>query len=315
MLPQTDLNQIKSKAKLFLMFDLQPVEDFPFIVKHPFTDSNYTLDQSTGTLVNLLEDDTALGRWRTQITKQIESADNVHRLSMMLTNEGTENIETNADAARYQEYFCTVYAGNDDERSHSLDEFYAEIEPDDKTSEVILLQRKIASHIDECYDDIVENQQYYFAKRQSELLGRLVCWINENEDGEGLYNTLSEVIGMTDDEIRSVGFTSLVPFFDREAYAQTIAEYLIDEGTVNTFSGNLHIPFSEINERFGVNLPTDEEMLELIRDELLKHGDIISDLETNEDFDMMFFTMYCPYVEDDAVCEDDGERPHFIPQM
>jgi len=85
MLPQTDLNQIKAKAKLFLMFDLQPVENFPFIVKHPFTDSNYTLDQSTGTLVNLLEDDTAIDRWRTQITKQIESADNVHRLSMMLT--------------------------------------------------------------------------------------------------------------------------------------------------------------------------------------------------------------------------------------
>ena len=60
MLPQTDLNQIKAKAKLFLMFDLQPVENFPFIVKHPFTDSNYTLDQSTGTLVNLLEDNAAL---------------------------------------------------------------------------------------------------------------------------------------------------------------------------------------------------------------------------------------------------------------
>ena len=57
MLPQTDLNKIKAKAKLFLTFDLQPVENFPFIVKHPFTDSNYTLDQSTGTLVNLLEDD------------------------------------------------------------------------------------------------------------------------------------------------------------------------------------------------------------------------------------------------------------------
>ena len=85
MLPQTDINQIKAKAKLFLMLDLQPVEKYPFIVKHPFTDSNYTLDQDSGTLVNLLEDDAALERWRTQIAKQIESADNVHRISMMLT--------------------------------------------------------------------------------------------------------------------------------------------------------------------------------------------------------------------------------------
>ncbi len=85
MLPKTDLNQIKAKAKLFLMFDLQPVENYPFIVKHPFTDSNYTVDQKTVTLVNLLENEAALERWRAQIAKQIESADNVHRLSMMLT--------------------------------------------------------------------------------------------------------------------------------------------------------------------------------------------------------------------------------------
>ncbi len=85
MLPKTDLTQIKAKAKLFLMFDLTPVKNYPFIVKHPFTDSGYTVDQTTGTLVNLLEDDTALERWRTQIAKQIESADNVHRISIMLT--------------------------------------------------------------------------------------------------------------------------------------------------------------------------------------------------------------------------------------
>ena len=56
-------------------------------------------------------------------------------------------------------------------------------------------------------------------------------------------------------------------------------------------------------------------MLDLIRDALLEHGDIISDLETSEDFDMMFYTMYCPYVEDDGIAEDDGECPQFIPQM
>ena len=39
MLPKTDLSKIKEKAKLFLMFDLQPVENYPFIVKHSFLDS------------------------------------------------------------------------------------------------------------------------------------------------------------------------------------------------------------------------------------------------------------------------------------
>ena len=42
-------------------------------------------------------------------------------------------------------------------------------------------------------------------------------------------------------------------------------------------------------------------MLDLIHDALLEHGDIISDLETSGDFDMMFYTMYCPYVEEDGI--------------
>lgn len=86
MLPQTDLDKIKEKAKLFLMFDLTPVENYPFIVKHPFTDSGFTLDKSTDKLVNLPQDDDALARWRSQIKEEIDSADNVHRISFMLTN-------------------------------------------------------------------------------------------------------------------------------------------------------------------------------------------------------------------------------------
>jgi len=85
MLPKTDLSKIKEKAKLFLMFDLQPVENYPFIVKHPFTDSGYTVDQSSGKLVNLLEDIEALDLWRSQVRGQIEAADTVQRISFMLT--------------------------------------------------------------------------------------------------------------------------------------------------------------------------------------------------------------------------------------
>ena len=85
MLPETDLNQIKAIAKLFLKLDLEPFENYPFIVNHPFTDSNYTIDQETEKLINLLEDDEALNRWRSQVKDQIESAENVHQISMMIT--------------------------------------------------------------------------------------------------------------------------------------------------------------------------------------------------------------------------------------
>ena len=128
--------------------------------------------------------------------------------------------------------------------------------------------------------------------------------MNETEPEEAFYVTLSEVIGMTDDEIREMGFTSLARYFDRDSYAQTIAEYIIDEGTADTMSGNIHIPFSEINERFGISLPSDTDMLNKIKDHLLKFSEIVSDLEVEEDFDLMFFTSYCPnYNDEDTFSE------------
>ena len=165
-------------------------------------------------------------------------------------------------------YYCQIYDGDDDQYANQLDDFCIAEGHEIKDCSYGELERGIARYVDDHYDDLVEEQQYYFAKRQSELIGRLVCWIGETESGEELYHTLSEVVGMKDDEIRAAGFTSLVPYFNREGYAQTIAEYLIDEGTNDTYSGNLHVPFSEINKRYGVNLPTDKEMLDLIREGL-----------------------------------------------
>lgn len=68
-------------------------------------------------------------------------------------------------------------------------------------------------------------------------------WLGESENGEELYHTFTEVIGMTDDEIREIGFHSLSPYFDRELYAQTIAEHYIDTGSENTFIGNWYLYF------------------------------------------------------------------------
>lgn len=93
------------------------------------------------------------------------------------------------------------------------------------------------------------------------MLGRAVCFLGEFQSGEELYDTLTDQIGLTDDEIREIGFKSLAPFFNRDYYAQTIAEYLIDEGTDKTHSGNYHFSFAEVNERFGTSLPGDKEMI------------------------------------------------------
>lgn len=48
------------------------------------------------------------------------------------------------------------------------------------------------------------------------MLGRAVCFLGEFQSGEELYDTLTDQIGLTDDEIREIGFKSLAPFFNRD---------------------------------------------------------------------------------------------------
>lgn len=132
------------------------------------------------------------------------------------------------------------------------------------------------------------------------MLGRLIGWIGEDQQGAELYDTLSNYIGMTDDEIRQSGYLSLVEYFDKDCYAQTIAEFIIAFGTENTLSGNRYIPFSLIARRYGVDLATDEEMLDKVCDCLYQHNEVVAEFEVeNQEFNMLFFTDYCPIARED----------------
>ena len=152
------------------------------------------------------------------------------------------------------------------------------------------------------FDELEEVLNFNKKSRLADMLGRAVCFLGEFQSGEELYDTLSDQIGLTDDEIREIGFKSLVPFFNRDYYAQTIAEYLIDEGTDKTHSGNYHFSFAEVNERFGTSLPGDKEMLDKIVSSL--DSEIVADVDATEDFDLTFYLDYCPYAEDGEELED-----------
>lgn len=214
----------------------------------------------------------------------------------------------NGSAEECSGFCCQVYNGSDGLYENMLDEFELIIGRDIEDMSETEIDRGIILYIDENYERLHEAVSDDISNRNADLLGRLICYIGENESGEELYNTLSREICMTDDEIRKAGFLSLAPYFDKESYAQTIAEYLIDEGTADTFSGSYHFDYTEINERFGVALPVDDELLNMIVDSLDK--DIVADVTTGKDIDLMFYTKYCPNVEDDET-----ELPEFIPQM
>ena len=208
-------------------------------------------------------------------------------------------------------YFCEIYAADDEPYANLLDEFCLAEGYDISDISYSSLLAGIAKYVDGCYDTLVSAKWDTENNRSYELLGRAMCWAGENESGRELYNTFSEFFGMKDEEIRQMGYTSLVPYFDRDRYAETIANYLIDEGTRDTVSGNIHIPFYEINERYAVCLPSDRDLLEKIEDCLLEHSEIVSDLNTTEDFDLMFFTVFCPNCED-RFAEDEGQTPMHI---
>ena len=191
-----------------------------------------------------------------------------------------------------KDVLCEVFAGNDDAYENLLFEFmlYPGTTIADDSKEAI--ENGVIKYVNEYYDTISERRDDDLSNRSATLLGRLVCWIGEFQSGEELYDTLSSDIGLTDDEIRELGFTSLSPYFDRKNYAQTIAEYMTDEGCEFTHSGNWHFDFSEINKAFGVSLPSDKEMLDAIVDAFDRK--VVSDVDTTEDFDLMFYMAYCP---------------------
>lgn len=186
-----------------------------------------------------------------------------------------------------EKYYCAVYASDDDYRKNALLEFT------DDAEGLGSVEGQIMNTVDEFYDDLVSTQRCNEQERYQELLGRAVTVIAEEQSARELYQTLTDNIGLTDDEIRKIGFTNLAPFFDRDGYAQTIAEYITDHGTAETMSGNFVIPFSEIHKRFGVNLLIDEEMLNKIIDSF--DSEVVSDIDADRgEFDLMFYKDYCP---------------------
>ncbi len=221
---------------------------------------------------------------------------------------GRDNGNTN-EGETCGGYYCQVYPADDDQYAYELDNFCLAAGygiPDNSDES---LERGIINYINEMYDSLKAALEGIKSRRKSELIGRLVCWIGENETGADLYDTLSNTIGMTDDEIREIGFTSLVPFFDPESYAQTIAEYLIGVGTENTGSGNWMIPFEEINQRYAVNLPADNVLLRNISIHLYGRSDSVADFcITDEGVELDFYYGQCPkYCRDVQEEETDAD--------
>lgn len=89
-----------------------------------------------------------------------------------------------------------------------------------------------------------------------------------------------------------------------------IVDYMIQEGTQCTTSGNWHFSFDEIADTFEVTPQWIEEHADDFEDEIYSHEEIADegcwfdyDDDTDPDrktgFDLLFWLGYCPYAEED----------------
>ncbi len=84
---ETDLEEVKRIARIFLMFEAQKTEFSPMIVKHPFTDSGivFCKENESILLKNILTDESDAGYWREEMWGQIQAAKSAHEIIFRMT--------------------------------------------------------------------------------------------------------------------------------------------------------------------------------------------------------------------------------------
>lgn len=203
-------------------------------------------------------------------------------------------------------FYCVIFSTDDKEHKNSIEEFDLEVGSDIQDSSESELKKAVIKFIDENYEDLVSELVGLTNKQTYEQFCNAVSWISESiGDEEAFYYTLSKVIGMDDKSIVQMGYKNLVQYFDKDAYAETIAEYLMDTWMTR-------IEFQNLTKRFGIDLAKDTEMLKKLENALNQYPDIIAEWDiTERGFDLRFYGLNCPSM-DDEICEEDLEQ---IPKL
>ena len=84
----TDLNSVKEVAGCLLYTDVHRVENYPFLVKHPFTDSTFATivrNPEENAAINILESESNLNRWREYVAERIDSAESADEIYSRIT--------------------------------------------------------------------------------------------------------------------------------------------------------------------------------------------------------------------------------------
>lgn len=85
MLQKTDLKKCKEIARAFLYIDINASSEIPFIITHPFFENAFVMDKETGTILNILEDESAYNTAINQMKERIEQVTDYYNFSFLIT--------------------------------------------------------------------------------------------------------------------------------------------------------------------------------------------------------------------------------------
>ena len=167
------------------------------------------------------------------------------------------------------------------------------------------IKKKVIMYIDAHIDELRRLAMNFERARNHLILKRALSSYDNYECGKELYRLFRESFEMTDADIAEQGFVELVPYFNKETYAVTIAVYMTDIGSEKTETGGYFFKFSEISRKFGLALPGDNMMLERIKNAFNKS--IVKYVDTSSGFYLTFNEEYCPHISDrfEEVSDDD----------
>ena len=118
-------------------------------------------------------------------------------------------------------FYCEVYRVDDDSLAERLDDFTLAEGYEIADATLDNCHQAIFRYVDEHFWRLDSTRNEVAEERKNTLLGRLIGWIGEDQQGAELYDTLSNYIGMTDDEIRQSGYLSLVEYLSSAAVSIT----------------------------------------------------------------------------------------------
>ena len=168
-------------------------------------------------------------------------------------------------------------------------------------------------------------------RREESLFYQALGYISQIESGFGLYDCLHNCVGMTNAEIEEAGY-ELEEYYQKdmpehlaaasnqryisleevERQARKAVEFIIQDGTKNTTSGNWVLSFEELEQQSGLCAEGKPFFQQLIGNMLCERPEV-ADLSIEENgFDVTYYLDFCrnlePEMEPETVRADDSQQ-------